>query len=148
MNIYFYAEPKKVFKSQGFNPFVKERVKYDKNVVDKSKFNPHQNDIADFMRSELSKSSAGTPIYDTVNGEVKNIPSQIEVALRNNRLSRAEVSEALKASEKDYQDALRDTKVKNSAAAKEAVVKARQDYLDAQTGFDPAQIQVTPTDKK
>lgn len=148
MNIYFYTEPKKVFKSEGFNPFVRERVIYDKNVVDKSKFNPHQNDIADFMRSELSKSSAGTPIYDTVNGEVKNIPSQIEVALRNNRLSRAEVSEALKASEKDYQDALRDAKIKKSTATKEAVVKARQDYLDAQTGFDPAQIQVTTTDKK
>lgn len=121
--------------------------KYDKNVVDKSRWNPNQDSLADFMRSEMSQASSGTPIYDTVNGKVTNIPSDIEIALRNNRLSRAEVSELARSAENDLNKAVDASKKAKAKESKEAIEKARQEYMDAKTGFDPAQVQVNSTDK-
>ena len=123
MKRYFESEPVKGrFFTVGF-------IRYDKNVVDKSHFNPHQDNLADFMRSEIAKSSSGTPLYDTQSGKVVNVPTEIEIALRNNQLSRAEVSQLARESDVAIQ------------IAKEKGEKV-QAYLDSKTGFDPAQVNV------
>lgn len=127
--------------------FIVSNPIYDKSVVDKSSFNPHHDSLADFMRSEMVKSSSGTPIYDTVNGEIKNVPSEIEIALRNNQLSRAEVSQLSREADKQLHEAIEKGKKDKAQKTKDAINQARQDFIDSKTGFDPNQIQVNSNTK-
>lgn len=102
-------------------------IPYD-DVVDKSQFRPN----SESMRSVSSLvGSSGDGIYD----DPDNPPDEIELAIRSGKLDKAEIDMLLTEKAQNIIDS--DTKAQREKALeeKEAIISARQEYLDNATGF-------------
>lgn len=107
-----------------------EPVKYD-DIVDTSTFIP---DFENIRTASLSGAGGKKGVYD----DVENLPSDLAVRIRSGKLDRAEIAQEL---EKATKSALEEfDKIEKDNLSKKAaeINKARQDYLDSKTGFNPS----------
>lgn len=116
-----------VVKSLDFDLALPEVV-YD-DVVDRSTFRPDSESV---RQSVLSGSGFGLKgVYD--DSDVP--PSDLEVSIRSGKLDKAEVGQILANKTKEAKETIDRNRKKAIADAKEAIVEARQEYLDKATGF-------------
>lgn len=102
-------------------------IPYD-DVVDKSQFRPN----SESMRSISSLvGSSGDGVYDDPN----NPPDEIELAIRSGKLDKAEIDKLLTLKAQKIVDSDTKAQKESAIAEKEAIIAARQEYLDNATGF-------------
>lgn len=120
-------------------------VNYD-DIVDRSNFHPDE----DLLRS-LSKGQVSTTVgsYDYDDNKVpfsdKDTVSPVIVALRNNKLDKADVQKLKQDMEKMSKDESSSAIEKKNLEKLDKINKSRQDYLDSVIGFDSS---VVDTEKK
>lgn len=105
-------------------------IEYD-DIVDTSTFIPDSENV---RTASLSGAGGRKGVYD----DVENLPSDLAVRIRSGKLDRAEIAQEL---EKATKSALNEVdKVEKDNLAKKAaeINKARQEYLDSKTGFNPS----------
>ena len=111
-------------------PDISESIEYD-DIVDISTFIPDSEKV---RTASLSGAGGKKGVYD----DVENLPSDLAVRIRSGKLDRAEISQEL---EKATKNALEEVdKIEKDNLSKKAaeINKARQDYLDSKTGFNPS----------
>lgn len=103
-------------------------IEYD-DILDKSSFKP---DSENMRLQSLTGAGGKVGVFDT------DIPSDLAVQIRSGKFDRAEIAQKIKeASEKlsdDVNSELSDIEAKKLSD----IQKARQDYLDSKTGFNPS----------
>lgn len=105
-------------------------IKYD-DIVDTSTFIPDSENV---RTASLSGAGGKKGVYD----DVENLPSDLAVRIRSGKLDRAEIAQEL---EKATKNALEEVdKIEKDNLSKKAaeINKARQEYLDSKTGFNPS----------
>lgn len=107
-----------------------KKSNYD-DILDKSCFRPNSENV---RQASLSGAGGKTGVYD----DSDNLPSDLMVKIRSGKLDRAEIAQEI---EKAKNKALSDVdEFEKADALKKAdeISKARQDYLDSRTGFNPS----------
>lgn len=120
-------------------------VNYD-DIVDRSNFHPDE----DLLRS-VSKGQVSTTVgsYDYDNNKIpfsdKDTVSPVIVALRNNKLDKADVQKLKQDMDKLSKDESSSAIEKENLEKLDKINKSRQDYLDSVMGFDSSAVD---TEKK
>lgn len=118
------------------------KVKYD-DIVDRSDFHPDE----DLLRS-VSKGQVSTTVgsYDYDSDKVpfsdKDTVSPVIVALRSNKLDKADVQKLKQDMEKLSKDESSTAIEKKNLDKLDKINKSRQDYLDSVMGFDSSAVDV------
>lgn len=113
---------------------------YYDDIVDKTEFRPDSENVRSARASGGAMSGGG--LYDFPDGIVPDsdcVTKEI-IALRNGRLDKAEVQALKEQTDKALKDAVSEAKEKELLKQKEALVEARQAYLDSSIGFDPGEV--------
>ena len=107
-----------------------EPIVYD-DIVDTSTFIPDSENI---RTASLSSVGGKKGVYD----DVENLPSDLAVRIRSGKLDRAEIFQEIERAKKIAIDEV--DKIEQESLSKKAAElnKARQDYLDSKTGFNPS----------
>ena len=107
-----------------------EPIEYD-DIVDTSTFIPDSENV---RTASLSGAGGKKGVYD----DVENLPSDLAVRIRSGKLDRAEIFQEIERATKIAIDEV--DKIEQESLAKKAAElnKARQDYLDSKTGFNPS----------
>lgn len=115
----------KLFSSFNFKKI--NKIKYD-DIVDRSQFRPDSEQTRNFALTGAGSSSQG--VYDN-----DNIPDDDIVRVRTGKLDRTEVANLVKQKTEQFHNVnseiISDTKEKE----RQAILDARQEYLDKATGF-------------
>lgn len=112
---------------------------YD-DILDTSHYSTDRKTTEDFMKSQISSGSSGKGLYDFPSGKKispSDIPSDIEIQIREGRLTASEIQTLQNSLEAEFMHTLSKRDKEKLEARKEAINKARQDFLDNQTGFEP-----------
>ena len=110
--------------------FLSEPIEYD-DIVDTSTFIPDSENV---RTASLSGAGGKKGVYD----DVENLPSDLAVRIRSGKLDRAEIAQELEKATKDALDEVDKIEKDNLAKKASEISKARQDYLDSKTGFNPS----------
>lgn len=105
-------------------------IEYD-DILDTSTFIPDSENV---RTASLSGAGGKKGVYD----DVENLPSDLAVRIRSGKLDRAEIFQEIERATKIAIDEV--DKIEQESLAKKAAElnKARQDYLDSKTGFNPS----------
>lgn len=103
-----------------------EEIKKDK-VVDYTSFRPDNEEERIFRLT----GQGGNGIIGKYDKEGAG-PSDLVVKIRQGKLDKAEVQQALKAKTEEFKE----TQAEEAKKEKEAIAEARQDFLDKATGFE------------
>ncbi len=107
-----------------------EPIKYD-DIVDTSTFIPDSENI---RTASLSGAGGKKGVYD----DVENLPSDLAVRIRSGKLDRAEIAQELEKAAKNALDEVDKIEKDNLVQKAAEINKARQEYLDSKTGFNPS----------
>lgn len=110
--------------------FLCEPIEYD-DIVDTSTFIPDSENV---RTASLSGAGGKKGVYD----DVENLPSDLAVRIRSGKLDRAEIAQELEKATKNVFDEVDKIEKDNLAKKAAEINKARQDYLDSKTGFNPS----------
>lgn len=108
-----------------------KKIKYD-DVVDRSTFRPDSEQVRMFHMT--GQGSTGQPVYDA-----KQLPTDLEVQIRQGKFDKAEISQMKLAKEKKLNESIEQGKKAKAQKEKESIEQARQEYLDKATGFKGSQ---------
>lgn len=111
-------------------PDISESIEYD-DIVDTSTFIPDSENI---RTASLSGAGGKKGVYD----DVENLPSDLAVRIRSGKLDRAEIAQELEKATKNALDEVDKIEKDNLSKKAAEIAKARQDYLDSKTGFNPS----------
>lgn len=119
--------------------FKNSEVSYYDDIVDRTDFRPDSETLRGYKLSN-GAGMTETGNFDYPEGDTSNDTVTPElIALRNGRLDRAEVQKLAEATDKALKETADLAKKEKLLADEEALVKARQAYLDASIGFDPGE---------
>lgn len=104
--------------------------KYD-DILDKSSFRPNSENI---RQASLSGAGVKTGVYD----DSDNLPSDLMVRIRSGKLDRAEIAQEIEKAKNDAISKVNDFEKASALKKAEDISRARQDYLDSRTGFNPS----------
>lgn len=110
--------------------FLGEPIKYD-DIVDTSTFIPDSENV---RTASLSGAGGKKGVYD----DVENLPSDLAVRIRSGKLDRAEIFQEIERATRIAVDEVDKIEQDNLAKKAAELNKARQDYLDSKTGFNPS----------
>ncbi len=110
--------------------FEPKLIEYD-DIVDTSTFIPDSENV---RTASLSGAGGKKGVYD----DVENLPSDLAVRIRSGKLDRAEIAQELEKATKNALDEVDKIEQENLAKKAAELNKARQDYLDSKTGFNPS----------
>lgn len=108
---------------------------YYDDIVDKTEFRPDSENVRSARASGGAMSGGG--LYDFPDGVVPDsdgVTKEI-IALRNGKLDKAEVQALKDQTDKALKNAVSEAKEKKLLEQKEALIEARQSYLDDLSGF-------------
>lgn len=105
-------------------------IEYD-DIVDTSTFIPDSENV---RTASLSGAGGKKGVYD----DVENLPSDLAVRIRSGKLDRAEIAQELEKATKNALDEVDKIEKDNLAKKAAEINKARQEYLDSKTGFNPS----------
>ncbi len=110
--------------------FLCDPIEYD-DIVDSSTFIPDSENV---RTASLSGAGGKKGVYD----DVANLPSDLAVRIRSGKLDRAEIFQEIERATKIAVDEV--DKIEQESLVKKAAElnKARQEYLDSKTGFNPS----------
>lgn len=108
-------------------------IDYD-DIVDRSTFSLDA-DREEVRRNRLIGSSSVGSYDDTF-----DLPSDLEVKIRTGKLDKAELSQMQRNLKKGVKDNLDNEKQEEIKEKSEKISKARQEFLDKQTGFDVSML--------
>lgn len=120
-------------------------VVYD-DIVDSSNFHPDEDLLRSVSKGQVSM-NVGSYDYDSdkVPFSDKDTVSPVIVALRNNKLDKADVQKLKQDMEKMSKDESSSAIEKKNLEKLDKINKSRQDYLDSVMGFDSSSVD---TEKK
>ena len=121
------------------------KVNYD-DIVDRSNFHPDEDLLRSVSKGQVSM-NVGSYDYDDnkVPFSDKDTVSPVIVALRNNKLDKADVQK-LKSQIEDFSSKESSSAIEKKNLEKlDKINKSRQDYLDSVMGFDSSAVD---TEKK
>lgn len=104
--------------------------KYD-DILDKSSFRPNSENI---RQASISGAGVKTGVYD----DSDNLPSDLMVRIRSGKLDRAEIAQEIEKAKNDAISKVNDFEKASALKKAEDISRARQDYLDSRTGFNPS----------
>lgn len=121
------------------------KVFYD-DIVDRSNFHPDEDLLRSVSKGQISM-NVGSYDYDSdkVPFSDKDTVSPVIVALRNNKLDKADVQKLKQDMEKLSKDESSSALEKKNLEKLDKINKSRQDYLDSVMGFDSSAVD---TEKK
>lgn len=105
-------------------------IEYD-DIVDTSTFIPDSENV---RAASLSGAGGKKGVYD----DVENLPSDLAVRIRSGKLDRAEIAQELEKAKENVLNEVDNIEKDNLAKKAAEIAKARQDYLDSKTGFNPS----------
>ena len=105
-------------------------IEYD-DIVDTSTFIPDSENV---RTASLTGPGGKKGVYD----DVESLPSDLAVRIRSGKLDRAEIAQELEKATKNALDEVDKIEKDNLAKKASEIAKARQDYLDSKTGFNPS----------
>ena len=108
---------------------------YYDDIVDKTEFRPDSENVRSARAAGGAISGGG--LYDFPDGVASDSDSVTKeiIALRNGRLDKAEVQALKEQTDKALKDAVSEAKEKKLLEQKEALIDARQSFIDDLTGF-------------
>ena len=108
---------------------------YYDDIVDKTEFRPDSENVRSARASGGAMSGGG--LYDFPDGVVSDSDSVTKeiIALRNGRLDKAEVQVLKEQTDEALKAAVSEAKERKLLEQKEALVEARQSFIDDLTGF-------------
>lgn len=116
------------------------KVFYD-DIVDRSNFHPDEDLLRSVSKGQVSMNVGS---YDYDNDKVpfsdKDTVSPVIVALRNNKLDKADVQKLKQDIEKLSKDESSSAIEKKNLEKLDKINKSRQDYLDSVMGFDSSSV--------
>lgn len=139
-------------------PFAIYPVRYHSIVKKKRLFGAYDSvvDLTDFKRvqaeakqnalglsSSLAGGSEGLYDFDSASeiGDEKREPTQVELALRQGRLDRADVDTLRRHEEAKATSEFEASKAESEKKRRSKVDEARQKHLDSQVGFDASAVE-------
>lgn len=116
------------------------KVNYD-DIVDRSNFHPDEDLLRSVSKGQVSM-NVGSYDYDDdkVPFSDKDTVSPVIVALRNNKLDKADVQKLKQDIEKLSSQESSAAIEKKNLEKLDKINKSRQDYLDSVTGFDSSAV--------
>lgn len=117
------------------------KVYYD-DIVDRSNFHPDEDLLRSVSKGQVSM-NVGSYDYDSdkVPFSDKDTVSPVIVALRNNKLDKADVQKLKQDMEKLSKDESSSAIEKKNLEKLDKINKSRQDYLDSVMGFDSSSVE-------
>lgn len=116
------------------------KVNYD-DIVDRSNFHPDEDLLRSVSKGQVSMNVGS---YDYDNDKIpfsdKDTVSPVIVALRNNKLDKADVQKLKQDMEKLSKDESSSAIEKKNLEKLDKINKSRQDYLDSVVGFDSTAV--------
>lgn len=116
------------------------KVHYD-DIVDRSNFHPDEDLLRSVSKGQVSMNVGS---YDYDNDKVpfsdKDTVSPVIIALRNNKLDKADVQKLKQDIEKLSNQESSSAIEKKNLEKLDKINKSRQDYLDSVTGFDSSLV--------
>lgn len=121
--------------------FLNERVDTYDDIVDKSEFRPDTETIRG-LKLSVGAGVTNQGLYDYHEGKIPDTDTVTPeiIALRNGQLDRADVQKLAAEADDALKDSLSNAEKEKLQAEKEAILTARQAYMDEQTGFDPNSV--------
>lgn len=116
------------------------KVNYD-DIVDRSNFHPDEDLLRSVSKGQVSM-NVGSYDYDSdkVPFSDKDTVTPVIVALRNNKLDKADVQKLKQDMEKFSKDESSSIIEKKNLEKLDKINKSRQDYLDSVMGFDSSAV--------
>lgn len=119
------SDGQKIFSSFNFKKV--DKIKYD-DIVDRSQFRPDSEQTRNLALAGAGSSGQG--MYDN-----DNLPDDDVVRVRSGKLDRTEVAQLIRQKAEQFDNENVKEIADKKAKERQAIVDARQEYLDKATGF-------------